>query len=127
MGARYNATCNNCHYEFKLSKGGGWLWIQKVCNACGMDMKVPRQGPEDCRVGVTMTYLELVKHLADGPSKWSRRGGSFDEVERKMLNEITSVCVCGGSMIGETSKDVVYRCPQCKSPELNLEEDVIFD
>ena len=90
-------------------------------------MKVPRQGPEDCQDGVTLTYLELAKHLADGPSKWSRRGGSFDEVERKMLNEMTSVCACGGAMIGEMSKEVVYRCPKCKSLDLELGEYVLFD
>ena len=90
-------------------------------------MKVPRQGPEDCQDGVTMTYLELVKHLACGPSKWSRKGGAFDDVERKMLREMTSVCACGGQMIDEMSKDVMYRCPKCKSPDLDLEEDVLFD
>lgn len=90
-------------------------------------MKIPRQAPIDCQDGVTLTYLELVKHLADGPSKWSRKGGTFNNVERKMLNEMTSACSCGGAMIGEMSKDVIYRCPECKSPDLNLEEDAIFD
>lgn len=127
MGARYKAACNNCHHKFELVKGGGWLWYQKVCNTCGKDMKIPRQGPLDFREGVTLTYLQLVKHLADEPSKWSRKGGKFDEGERKMLNEMTSVCACGGAMISEMSKDVVYRCPKCKSPDLDLNEDVIFD
>jgi DNA-directed RNA polymerase subunit RPC12/RpoP len=108
-------------------KGGGWLWYQKVCNTCGKDMKIPRQAPEDCRDGVTMGYLDLVKHLADGPSKWSRKGGTFDADERKMLADMTSVCACGGAMISEISKDVVYRCPECKSPDLDLGEHILFD
>jgi Zn finger protein HypA/HybF involved in hydrogenase expression len=127
MGSRYEATCQNCHHAFILTKGGGWLWYQKVCNTCGKDMKVPRQGPEGCEDGVTMTYLQLVKHLADGPSKWSRRGGTFDEIERKMLNEMTSVCTCGGAMISESSKDVIYRCPECKSDDLDLGDYTLFD
>lgn len=90
-------------------------------------MKIPRQAPEDCRDGVTMGYLDLVKHLADGPSKWSRKGGTFDADERKMLADMTSVCACGGAMISEISKDVVYRCPECKSPDLDLGEHILFD
>ena len=90
-------------------------------------MKIPRQAPVDCQDGVTLTYLELVKHLADGPSKWSRTGGAYDADERKMLDEMTSVCACGGAMISEMSKEVVYRCPQCKSPDLELGEYILFD
>ena len=127
MGTRYETTCKNCHHKFELVKGGGWHWYQKVCNACGKDMKIPRQGPEDCQNGVTLTYIELVKHLANGPSSWSRNGGAFDEIERKMLDEMTSVCACGGAMISEMNKDVVYRCPQCKSLDLDLGGYVLFD
>jgi hypothetical protein len=76
---------------------------------------------------LTLTYLELVKHLADGPSKWTRKGGTFDEVERKMLDEMTSVCACGGAMISEMSQYVVYRCPECKSPDLELGNHILFD
>jgi hypothetical protein len=127
MGMRYETTCRNCHHEFELVKGGGWLWHQKVCNTCGKDMKIPRQAPIDCQDGVTLSYLELVKHLADGASKWSRKGGTFDEDEHKMLDEMTSVCACGGGMISEMSKEVVYRCPKCKSPDLELGEYILFD
>lgn len=127
MGKKYNSKCNNCHHEFKLLKGGGWLWWQKVCKTCGNDMKIPRQGPEDCEDGVTLTYLELVKHLADGPSKWSRKGGTFDEIECKILDEMTSVCQCGGAMINEMSKEVIYRCPECKSHNIELGECILFD
>jgi len=90
-------------------------------------MKIPRQAPMDCQDGLTLTYLELVKHLAAGPSKWSRKGGTFDADERKMLDEMTSVCACGGAMISEMSKEVVYRCPKCHSPDLELGEYILFD
>lgn len=108
-------------------KGGGWHWHQKVCNSCGQDMKVPRQGPVDFQDGITLTYLELVKHLADGPSKWSRKGGTLDVDERRMLDEMTSLCACGGAMISEMSQYVVYRCPECKSPDLELGNHILFD
>ena len=127
MGTRYETTCRNCHHEFKLVKGGGFNWYQKVCDTCGKDMKVPRQGPLEFQDGVTLSYLELVKHLADGPSKWSRKGGAFDEVEHKMLADMTPVCSCGGAMISEMSKAVVYRCPECRSPDLDLGEHTLFD
>ena len=127
MGTRYEATCKNCHQEFELVKGGGFNWYQKVCTTCGQDMKIPRKGPEIFEDGVTLSYLDLVKHLADGPSKWSRKGGALDLEERKMLDEMTSICSCGGAMTSETSKDVVYRCPKCKSPDLELGNYILFD
>lgn len=127
MGTRYDAMCKSCNHEFELVKGGGFNWYQKICNTCGQDMRVPRKGPEVFQDGITLTYLELAKHLADGPSMWSRRGGRLDDVERKILDEMTSVCSCGGAMISETSKDATYRCPKCKSPDLDLGNYVLFD
>lgn len=90
-------------------------------------MKVPRKGPVNFEDGVTLSYLELAKHLANGPSTWSRQGGRFDEIETKMLDEMTSVCSCGGSMINEMSSEIAYLCPNCKSSDLNLGEYVLFD
>jgi hypothetical protein len=108
-------------------KGGGFNWYQKICDACGTHIRIPRQGPIEFQDGVTLTYLELVKHLADEPCNWSRKGGKFEEVERKMLDEMTSECSCGGQMVSETSKNVVYKCPNCKSPDLELGEYMLFD
>jgi len=127
MGSKYKSTCNVCNHHFELIKGGGWNWYQKVCNTCGRDMKVPRKGPVNFEDGVTLSYLELAQHLANGPSTWSRQGGRFDEIERTMLDEMTSACFCGGSMISEMSPEIVYRCPNCKSPDLNLAEYMLFD
>jgi len=127
MGTRYQTICNSCRYEFELVKGGGWLWHQKVCCLCGKDVKVPRQGPIDFQDGVSLSYIELAKHLANGPSKWSRKGGTFDSEERKMLDDMTSICICGGTLVSELSHEVVYRCPQCKSPKLDLGEYILFD
>lgn len=127
MGTRYETICNNCHHEFQLVKGGGWNWYQKVCNTCGKDVKIPRKGPEDFEDGKTMSYMDLLSHLAAGPSKWSRKGGAFDADERKILDEMTSFCSCGGAMINEISKNIVYRCPKCKSHDLSLGDYILFD
>jgi hypothetical protein len=87
---------------------------------------VPKNAPEDAELGVTMTHQDLVKHLGDS-SKWSRRGGKFDEVEFRMIAEMTSLCKCGGSMISELNAEIVYLCPNCKSADLRLGEYRIFD
>jgi Zn finger protein HypA/HybF involved in hydrogenase expression len=126
MGSKYKAICNSCQHQFNLVKGGGWTWYQKICNACGQELRVPRKGPEDFESGLTMTHQDLAKHLADS-SKWSRRGGSFDNAELNMLSEMTSTCDCGGSMISEMSPDISYRCPRCKGININLGEYVLFD
>jgi hypothetical protein len=89
-------------------------------------MSVPRQGPIDFVDGQQMTYLEMVKHLADS-SSWSRKGGKFDPNESKLLNEITAACTCGGRLVPEWDKDVKYRCPECKSPDLELGDELLFD
>lgn len=89
-------------------------------------MAVPRQGPEEFVDGQQMTYLEIVKHLADS-TKWSRKGGKFDADETKMLAEITAVCTCGGRLVPEWDKSVKYRCPKCKSPDLQLGDEILFD
>lgn len=126
MGSRYKATCKNCYHQFSLNKGGGWTWYQKVCDTCGSCMAVPRQGPEEFVDGHQMNYLDMVKHLSDS-TKWSRKGGKFDADEAKLLDEITAVCACGGKLVPEWDKSVKYRCPKCKSPDLELEDELLFD
>lgn len=126
MGSRYRAICKGCNHQFSLTKGGGWVWYQKVCDTCGSCMAIPRQGPIDFVDGQQMTYLDMIKHLADS-SNWSRKGGKFDAVESKMLDEITAVCTCGGKLVQEWDKAVKYRCPECKSPDLELGDEILFD
>ncbi len=89
-------------------------------------MAIPRQGPVDFVDGQQMTYLDMIKHLANS-SNWSRKGGKFDAVESKMLDEITAVCTCGGKLVQEWDKAVKYRCPECKSPDLELGDEILFD
>ena len=126
MGSKYKTTCNLCHHQFELKKGGGWTWYQKICNACGKELRVPRKAPEDAELGTTMTHEDLLKHLIDS-SKWSRRGGNFEQAELDMLIEMTAACDCGGEMISEMNPEIVYRCPSCKSPNLKLGEYILFD
>ena len=126
MGSKYKAICNNCNHQFALIKGGGWTWYQKVCDTCGSCMSIPRQGPVDFVDGQKMTYLDMIKHLADS-SNWSRKGGRFDADESKLLDEITAVCTCGGKLLPEWDKAVKYRCPECKSPNLELGNEILFD
>jgi len=126
MGSKHKTTCNSCHHQFELRKGGGWIWYQKICNACGKELRVPRKAPEDAELGVTMTYEDLAKHL-NNSSKWSRRGGQFEQAELDMLLKMTKTCDCGGEMINEINPKIVYRCPSCKSPDLKFGEYVLFD
>ena len=126
MGSRYKTTCRSCSHSFDLEKGGGWAWYQKVCDTCGSCMRVPREGPVDFIEGKQMTYLEMVKHLSDS-SKWSHKGGKFDADESKMLDEMTSVCSCGGKLVPEWDSTVQYRCPECKSRDLDLSDEILFD
>lgn len=125
MGARYKATCKSCHYQFELTKGGGWTWYQKVCNDCGSCIKVPRNGPSWFPEG-EMSVEDMAKHLAT-PEGWSRNGGRFDATEREMLDKMTSVCACGGQMIPEWDDSVQHRCPKCRSSDFDLNGEVLFD
>lgn len=126
MGSKYKACCCDCGHEFTLYKGGGMAWYQKICNQCDAEVRVPRNGPVDFIDGVTLTYVELLKHLSN-PAGWSRRGGRFDAVESKMLSDMTSACGCGGELIPEWDKRVKYRCPSCKSDRLDLKMEVLYD
>ncbi len=125
MGRKYTAKCSSCMHQFQLVKGGGSTWYQKICNVCGKELRVPRNPPFGSEVGVTMTYLDLVKHLNDR-SKWTRHG-KYEQAELDILHQITAGCDCGGSMISETNPEIVYRCPNCKSHNLLLGEYVLFD
>lgn len=126
MGSKYKACCNGCGHEFTLCKGGGMSWYQKICNLCDAEVRVPRHGPVDFVDGVTLTYVELLKHLSN-PLGWSRKGGRFDEVESKMLSEMTSTCGCGGELIPDWDKRIQYRCPKCKCQDLDLQMEVLYD
>ncbi len=126
MGRRYLALCSDCDHKFSLNKGGGWTWYQKICNQCGLELRVPRNGPEIFEENKTLTREELSIHL-QSPQNWSRRGGKFDEKELKILAEMISECKCGGEFIPEWDQKIVYRCPICKSKNLALDDEILFD
>lgn len=126
MGFRYKTTCKACNHSFELVKGGGWTWYQKVCDSCGLCMKVPRQGPQDFIDGQQMSYLDMVKHL-ENHDEWSRRGGQFDDEEKAILSEMTKICQCGGNLVPEWDSTLKYRCPECKSSDLSLSSEILFD
>ncbi len=117
MGIEYYAVCQECLYEFILKKGGGMNWYQKVCNACGNIVDVPRMAPEN--VDGAMTKAQLIKHLSDR-SGWSRKGGSFEPLELDIIEELTRECPCGGDLIRESLSGAYYRCPKCKGVILKI-------
>jgi len=125
VGSKYRATCKACHHNFELIKGGGWSWYQKVCNACGICTKIPRNGPS-WFVGNQMSAEDMARHLAT-PEEWSRSGGRFDRAEKEMLNAMTAICICGGEMIPEWDSSSKHRCPECRSGDLELNDEILFD
>lgn|GEM_PF-2148203 len=114
MGTKYQTICNDCEHQFLLTVGGGWSWYQKVCDACGYCLKVPRQAPED--FDVTMNR-EQIMHLLGTPALWSRRGSKFEPLETEIIEKLTARCKCGGKMIAEWKKPT-HRCPACNSTSL---------
>jgi len=125
MGSRYKAICKGCRHQFELTKGGGWAWYQKICNVCGSCMKVPRNGPSWFN-GDVMSIEDMIKHLAT-PEGWSRNGGRFDPIEKEMLDGMTAVCSCGGQMVSEWDPSIKHRCPDCRSSDLELNGEILFD
>ena len=117
MGTEYHATCKECSHQFTLKKGGGFTWYQKVCDACGTCIDVPRKGPE--AFDGTMSREQLIDHLANAAG-WSRRGGAFEPSELTIIDEITGRCSCGGNMVPEWQEGAYYRCPKCKGMRLAL-------
>ena len=73
-----------------------------------------------------MTSEDIAKHLAN-PEGWLRNGGRFDAAEKEMLDKMTSVCSCGGQMIPEWDEKAKHRCLECKSSELELGDEILFD
>lgn len=67
-----------------------------------------------------MTEDEIKHHLAT-KSAWTRNGGTFEDAEHKIIDRLTGTCTCGGEMIPEWDRRVVYRCPVCKSSDLKLQ------
>ncbi len=97
--------------------GGGMSWYQKVCNACGNCLNVPRLGPAG--FNATMNREQLIQHLANR-SGWSRTGGQFETSELAIIEELTSQCGCGGHMVPEWKDGALYRCPECRGYRLEL-------
>jgi predicted Zn-ribbon and HTH transcriptional regulator len=124
VGTKYQTTCNDCKHEFLLTEGGGWSWYQKICDACGRCLNVPRKAPKD--FDGTMTREQIVHHLANS-AKWSHRGGTFEPSETAIIEELTAHCQCGGSWIPEWKKPV-RRCPACKSTSITpVDLGIAFD
>lgn len=125
MGIKHLTKCLSCAHEFCLFMGGGMSWYQKVCNACGNCLNVPRLGPAG--FNATMNREQLIQHLDDRKG-WSRRGGTFEPSERAIIDELTGTCGCGGKMLPEWSKDVIYRCPACQGYRLCLSDSgILYD
>lgn len=117
MGTIYKASCENCSYDFKLSKGGGFSSYQIVCDTCGVASYAPRRAPENSNKSLHKD--ELIIFLSDR-SQWRKYGRVFKRAELKLISNILFKCQCGGQMIPEWDSRVRYRCPKCRSTNISL-------
>jgi predicted Zn-ribbon and HTH transcriptional regulator len=87
MGKEFDATCQQCQTVFRVSEGGGFLFVSLRCERCGREWT--RSLQELAEAGITF-------HDADA---WQN------------VRALAGQCRCGGTF-SETARQ---RCPQCKS------------
>ncbi len=120
MGTKHFATCNACQHTFDLHKGGTFNAYSKICSDCGNSISVRRNEGNPAKVP------------SISPSNFIEYAKAWHALNPVDLNEpvyeLTTHCLCKGELIRETDARVVYRCPECKSPQLTLRDSgVLYD
>ena len=112
MTTWYEGICVLGH-KVNIPKGGGFTYIQLVCDTCGSysdwPRYIPREFPQE------MSQSEFAAYLALGQRKWPRSGRHATAAEKAFLDKITRRCECGGHYVSEYEGGASYRCPECKS------------
>jgi predicted Zn-ribbon and HTH transcriptional regulator len=92
MGKEFDAACRQCGTVFRVSEGGGFLFVRLRCEDCGDEWT---RSTEDLREAGIDSY---------GADSW------------QTLRTMAGRCRCGGKY-SETAKP---RCPQCKSDHYKM-------
>lgn len=101
-----------CGQKLEIPQGGGWTFIQMVCDACGSFRDFPRYLQRDAP---EMDEAAILSMLAEGRHKWPRGGRSPTDREAAILDRLTRPCPCTGRFVKEYENGAAYRCPACKS------------
>ena len=120
MGTIYNCACTDCSQFFQLSDGGGFSYVQWICDSCGKCINLPRYAPRPDRKGKSYpaflrsqgdvdyppipeneiqrftSELELSEYLS-ATRNWVRSGDIWDRFELEAMLRIKGACSCSGS------------------------------
>lgn len=92
MGKEFDAACQQCGIVFRVSEGGGFLFVRLRCDHCGEEWT--RSTEELFEAGINF-------HADDS---WAK------------VRAMAGTCRCGGQF-SETAKQ---RCPQCNSDNYEM-------
>ena len=120
MSTRYKCVCTNCAQFFQLTDGGGFSFVQWICDSCGNDINLPRFAPRLDRKGRSYpaflrregdvdsppipeneiwrftSELELREYLSV-TRNWVRSGDEWDRFELEAMLRIKGACICSGT------------------------------
>ena len=120
MGTVYNCACNGCGQLFQLQEGGGFRFVQWMCDGCGRSISLPRFAPRRDRRGRSIpSFLrrhgdtewppiaesEIVRFVTEddlaaflsSPRDWPDGGDQWDQYEIDAMLKIIGECSCGGN------------------------------
>lgn len=102
MGQAYDCQCLDCSDTFTVSEGGGFTFIQWVCDGCGKTTSVPRYAPRISRreQKIPRPLQERTNFLTFGtlriklPFSWridkDRKAMPYNKIQRFTHEEIRS-------------------------------------
>lgn len=119
MGTTYNCACIDCSQFFQLSDGGGFSYVQWICDSCGNSINLPRFAPRPDRKGKSYPAFlrrqgdidyspipeneiqrftserELGEYLS-ASRNWVRSGDVWDQFEIDDMLRVKGTCACLG-------------------------------
>jgi hypothetical protein len=111
----YQASCDECHQTFEVNAGGGFMFHQLRCDACGAERGVPFEELGELH-GRWLKGLPGVYAIAtaDIEAAWKAAipGEPLGEDEyHAAVENHAGICDCGGSYRFNAQP----RCPACRS------------
>lgn len=100
MGLAFDCQCLDCDESFQASEGGGFTFIQWVCDGCGKTTSIPRYAPRINRreQKVPIPFRRYTRILTIGsfkiklPFKWrvdrDRKATPYDKIQRFTQEEL---------------------------------------
>lgn len=134
MGGKFQATCEECGFEFYFRDGGGFFFYELRCDRCRRLKTVTHDELGDLH----QRHLEEVQGLAragrtvgdqtnaDGSSPGPLTSEAYLEARKAYFDAVEEFAGVHEDCGGQFRFGLIPRCPKCKSDKIEVDEPIVL-